>query len=519
MVMVDLSTRLERWADHRADAVAIGFEGRTWTYRELASATVGTASALSTQLDVLPGDRVAYCGLNRPELLIALFACARLGAIFVPLNWRLTPHELSITLADADARVLIGDEDLVAAIDARRAQLPALRDVVNVDAMFNGVDMAVTAGPGPRGRLEDPVLIVYTSGTTGRPKGAVLTQAALAANAINATHFQDLTSADHALTVIPMFHVGGLNIQTVPLLLGGGRVTIHRRFDAAAWLADVEAVRPTLSVLVPATLQAVQRDRAWATVDLSSLRLIVTGSSAVPVPLIEAFHARGVPVAQMYGSTETAPIAVHQRADTAMRFLGSTGVAATLCELRIVDGDDDDVTVGSPGEVLVRGDNLFSGYWRAPAATAASELIDGDGCRWFRTGDIGYIDGDGQLVISDRKKDMIISGGENIYPAEIELALADCPGVVEAAVVGQPDDRWGEVPVAVIVTEASAHVDVAAVQAWLVDRLAPFKRPRTIVFVDSLPRNAMGKVLKHEVKVRLAAINERDSTSTTRHGR
>ena len=506
--MADLSTRLERWADHRADTVAIGFESRTWTYRELVAAVARTAGSLRARFDVQRGDRVAYCGLNRPELLITLFACARLGVIFVPLNWRLTPHELSITLADADASVLIGDEDLVAAIDARRAELPALRHLVNVDAIFNGVDVAAAAGPEPRGRLEDPVLIVYTSGTTGRPKGAVLTQAALAANAINATHFQDLTSADHALTVIPMFHVGGLNIQTVPLLLGGGRVTIHRRFDAAAWLADVEALRPTLSVLVPATLQAVQRDPAWATTDLSSLRLIVTGSSAVPVPLIEAFHARGVPVAQMYGSTETAPIAVHQRADTAMRFVGSTGVAASLCELRIADGDDGEVAVGSPGEVLVRGDNIFSGYWRAPEATAASQLIDGDGRRWFRTGDIGYIDGDGQLVISDRKKDMIISGGENIYPAEIELALADCPGVVEAAVVGHPDERWGEVPIAVIVAGTDIATDEVAVRTWLAARLAAFKLPRTIVFVDALPRNAMGKVLKHDLRARLAAARD-----------
>ena len=499
--MVDLSSRLDRWAGHRPDALAITFEGQTLRYGELASSVARTAGALRTRLDVRRGDRVAYCGLNRPELVITLFACARLGAIFVPLNWRLTPHEVSIALADAEASVLIGDDDYIAAIDERRAELPSLQHLVSVDhAVAEAADADVAA---PVGRLDDPLLIVYTSGTTGRPKGAVLTQAALAANAVNASHFQDLTSNDHALTVIPMFHVGGLNIQTVPLLLGGGRVTIHRRFDPGAWLADIESHQPTLSVLVPATMQAVQRHPSWAETDLSSLRLVVTGSSTVPIPLIEAFHARGVPVAQMYGCTETAPIAAHQRADTAMHFVGSTGVPASLCELRIVDGNDGDVAPGTAGEVLVSGDNLFAGYWRAPAATAASELIDDDGRRWFRSGDIGYIDGDGQLVISDRKKDMIISGGENIYPAELELAMADCPGVVEVAVVGQSDERWGEVPVAVVVADLSTDVDEATVRTWLTDRLAPFKLPRTIVFVDALPRNAMGKVLKHEVKANL----------------
>ena len=522
-VMADLSTRLDRWAGHRPDAPAIGFEGRTWNYAGLAMSVARIAGMLRNRFGVERGERVAYCGTNRPELVIALFACARLGAIFVPLNWRLTPYELSITLADADASVLIGDEELLTAIDARRADLPVLRHIVGVDdSLFSDAD-AGAAPCDPAGGLDDPLLIVYTSGTTGHPKGAVLTQAALAANAVNATHFQDLTSADHALTVIPMFHVGGLNIQTVPLLLGGGRVTLHRRFDPAVWLADVEAERPTLSVLVPATMQAVQRHPSWSTTDLSSLRLVVTGSSAVPAPLIEAFHARGVPVAQMYGSTETAPIAVHQRADTAMRFVGSTGVAASLCELRIIDDDDRAVAQGVPGEILVRGPNLVAGYWRAPEATTASLLFDADGTAgdgtagderdgsghgdrrpWFRTGDIGYVDADGQLVISDRKKDMIISGGENVYPAEIEQALAGCPGVAEVAVVGQLDHRWGEVPVAVIVASDDSALDETVVRTWLTDRLAPFKMPRAVVFVDELPRNAMGKVLKHEVKARLA---------------
>jgi fatty-acyl-CoA synthase len=235
----------------------------------------------------------------------------------------------------------------------------------------------------------------------------------------------------------------------------------------------------------------------WGSTDLSSLRSITTGSSMVPAALIEAFHARGVPVCQVYGLTESSPIAVHQRPADALTHIGSTGVEAKLTDLRIVDADGRDVADGASGELLLRGPNLFDGYWGNPAATAAA--LDADG--WFRTGDVGRREADGHVTILDRTKDMIISGGENVYPAEIEQVLSSCAAVADVAVVGAPDDRWGEVPVAIVV--AHGHADEEAVRAHCAARLARFKQPQRVVFVESLPRNAMGKVLKHELRAQL----------------
>jgi fatty-acyl-CoA synthase len=301
--------------------------------------------------------------------------------------------------------------------------------------------------------------------------------------------------------VIPLFHVGGLNFQTTPALLAGATVTLHPRFEPAAWLSDVARLRPTTSVLVPATMQAVIADSAWPTADLSSLRMLVTGSAVVPPRLIEAFHARGVPVCQVYGLTETGPIAVHQRPEDALTHLGSTGLEAALTEARIVDADDRDVEGGRSGELLLRGPNVFRAYWRN--ATATESAFDNAG--WFRTGDVGHRLPDGHIVIDDRVKDMVISGGENVYPAEVEQVLSTSPELQEVAVVGAPDERWGEVLVAVAVRVPGSAVSEADVLALCDGRLARFKQPRRVVFVDQLPRNAMGKVLKHELRAGLVA--------------
>jgi len=417
---------------------------------------------------------VAWLGYNDPEMLALLFALARLGGILVPLNWRLTAAEHRSILADCKPRWLVAGAGFEQHATGLGVPRPAL------DAA-HGRPLEGTDG--------DDLLVVYTSGTTGTPKGAVLTQAALLWNAYNGIHAHDLQQSDRVLTCLPMFHVGGLNIQTVPALLAGAAVTLHSRFEPGAWLAEVARGRSTLSLLVPAAMQAVIAHPAWAAADLSSLRLLNSGSMVVPESLIRAFHARGVPVGQVYGCTETAPIATVLLREDAARKLGSAGKAAPHCEVRLVDG-----------EIQVRGPNLMRGYWRDPAASAAA-FEDG----WFRTGDLARVDDEGYYWIMGRSKDVIISGGENIYPAELENVLADCPAIAEAAVVGIGDARWGEAACACVVPRAGASLDEAAVLALFRDRLAKFKHPRRVVFLDSLPKNALGKVQKPELRRRLEA--------------
>jgi fatty-acyl-CoA synthase len=492
---VDLSARVDRWARREPSRVALRFGDHVISYGAFAEQIDQRARVLAERFGIGRAMRVAVAAPNQPDTLVTLFACARLGAIMVPLNIRLSGVELAYCINDCGATLVIATDELAALLPH-----DALPDVHAVVAPDHELWRAQAQPIEPVGGENDPLLIIYTSGTTGTPKGAVLSQRALSANAVNAVQFHDMTANDVVLTAAPLFHVGGLNIQTTPALLGGATVIVHPRFDPGSWLRDVVAWRPTLSVLVPAMMKAVIEHEQWERSDLSSLRSITTGSSIVPHGLIHVFHARGVPVCQVYGLTETCPIAVHQRPSDALLRVGVTGQEAALTELRIVDSDGRNVVHGEPGEVLLRGPNLFDGYWNNASATADAVDVDG----WFRSGDIGRRDEHGDLVILDRSKDMIISGGENIYPAEIEQVLAACPGVAEVAVIGEPDERWGEVAVAVIVRSSSAPtLDDAAVLAYAHNRLARYKQPRRFVFIDSLPRNVMGKVLKHELRQQL----------------
>jgi fatty-acyl-CoA synthase len=490
---MDLSSWLERRADFAPDRTAIHFEGSDHSWAALARQMRQLAGALDA-LGIERGDRVAHLGYNSPLFLVLLFACARLGAMLVPLNWRLATPEHRVVIADAEPKLLVHDAGFAAA-----ARLGVAR-TLSLDELAAAMAAADACEADPASSYAAPLLIVYTSGTTGRPKGAVLTQEALLLNAVNSTVMHDLTSADHVLTTLPMFHVGGLNIQTLPALHAGASVTLHARFDVDATLAAIAERRPSLAVLVPAQLAALIGHPAWAETDLSCLRAITTGSSIVPTPLIEAIHARGVPVIQVYGSTETAPIAIYQTPRDAFLSVGSCGKPALHCAARIVDGEGKDVPRGGRGEILIRGPNVMTGYWRNPEASAAA-LRDG----WFHTGDVGHVDERGDYFIDERKHDVIISGGENIYPAEVEAILLAEPRIAEAAVVARPDPRWGEVPVAVIVLRPGAEMAAPEVLALFRERIARFKQPRDVVFAAALPKNALGKVLRYELRRQVAA--------------
>jgi fatty-acyl-CoA synthase len=492
---VDLCSLIERNAAFAPNKPALHFEGETLSYAALVERIAQTARALKSELGVGSGDRVAILSLNRPDYLVLLYACARLGAMLVPLNWRLAVAEQLFILSHADAKVLVLEQALAAVLPELETRQPEM-SVVGFDFIPpRGVAFDTLLGRGrgdsrnPHTDLSSPLLIVYTSGTTGRPKGAVLRQEAVFWNGVMSQHMHGLTSDDHVLTVLPFFHVGGLNIQTTPALHHGATITIHSRFTPDAALASFARDRPTLTVLVPAIIQAVTEHPAWPATDLSCLKAISTGSTIVPQPLIDRFVARGVPVLQVYGSTETCPVAIYTRLGGDLSREGSTGLPGLCCEAAIIDDHGNELPPDVTGEIAVRGPNVFFEYWGDEAATRGA-LHDG----WYRSGDIGRRDTDGFFWVHDRKKNLIISGGENIYPAEVERVLLEHPDVAECGVIGRPDPRWDEIPVAYVIRRRGCSVAADGLKAHVQSQLARFKVPREFVFVEDLPRTALGKV-------------------------
>ena len=460
---------------------------------------------LQVTYDLKSGQRVAWLGLNHELQLVTLVACARLGLIFMPLNFRLAVAELKMVLQDAKPSILIHDELHANAVVSLAIDVPQSCHLESLIETASAKNLALPA-------VDDcaDVLLVYTSGTTGLPKGAVHTQAGLLANAKASDEAHAFKPIDIVLSTLPMFHVGGLCIQTLPALLAGVSVHLQPRFDALAWLKSVSqgelVQRPTLSLLVPATMRAVLDHAEWPSVDLQSLRGIMAGSSTLPEAYLEKFHQRGVPVGQIYGTTETGPVSVILKFQDAVQRIGFAGWPHANLELQIRDSEEQVVKSGVTGEVCVRGANVMRGYWLAASQAAGEGLKDG----WFHTGDMGYLDANGCLQIVGRNKDMIISGGENIYPAEIENALATFPGLLECAVVGLPDERWGEVPVLALVRALTAEgrqLSETAVKAHLEAKIARFKLPRRVVFREELPKSALGKVQKPILQQQLMALD------------
>ena len=491
---MNLSRIIEHWALMAPARTAFHFEGDDLSYARLWQRVMAATAHLQAA-GVTPGERVAFLGLNHPDFIALLMACARLGAIVVPLNFRLAVPELAELLAHTEPRFLMVDRAMQAlGEDCAKAAAVAVRpfEALCTDAPGNP---SLRRWPDMPGGDADDVLIVSTSGTTGRPKGALHTQANLLWNIQSAIASQDLTHHDHLLLNLPMFHVGGLCIQTLPLLSLGATITLHARVDPARWLADCAARQPSISLLVPAVMKSVIEHVDFADTDLSSLTRINCGSSVVPHSLIHAIHARGIPVIQVYGATETGPVSIALRAEDAMRHVGSCGKVALHVEAKLMAGGVE-VERGATGEVWLRGNNVVRGYWR----DADNPAFEGG---WFKTGDLARQDDEGFFHIVGRSKDMIISGGENIYPAELENLLADCPELAESAVVGMADEKWGEVAVAVVVRKPGAEIDEEAVLALFNGRIAKYKHPRRVVFVQELPKTALGKVQKAALKVDL----------------
>jgi len=455
---------------------------------------------LQASWGVQRGERVAWLGFNHELQLVTLVACARLGAVFVPLNFRLAVPELQQVMDDAQPHLLVHDTSH--AQTAQALQCPGLQRTHH-DRL---IDTAAPRDlPLPTVHGDEALLLVYTSGTTGRAKGAVHTHAALMANARASAWAHGFVPGDKILSTLPMFHVGGLCIQTLPALLAGCEVVLHPRFDPTAWLDEMDSSRPTLSLLVPATMRALFEHPRWTDTSLACLRGIMTGSSTVPLAYLHTLHARGVPVGQVYGTTETGPLSIVLRLPDAVARVGASGWPQPEAQVKLIDTQGQEVGVGATGEVCIRAANLMRGYWHAQGMVGLG-LQDG----WFHSGDLGQRAEDGCITIVGRSKDMIISGGENIYPAEIENLLVTLPGVAECAVVGLPDARWGEVPVAALVRTPDAagqslHTD--GVISHLQERIARFKLPRRVVFVESLPKSALGKVQKPLLQAELIRTN------------
>lgn len=462
---------------HEAGAPALHFEGRWRSYGDLRQAAQRAAQVAWHAWGVRPGDRVAWLGGNHPAQLELLFGLARIGAVLLPLNFRLAFAEWQRLVADCRPAHLVHDADRAQAAQdlARACGIAAHR--------LSALAQADLPPAPDHARPDAPALLVYTSGTSGGPKAAVHTQANLLANMRIAAEVQEMRAGDTVLTVLPMFHVGGLCIQTLPALHAGARVILHPRFHAGEALACIAAERPTLTLQVPATMKALLEHPRWGATDLSCLRAVWAGSSLLPAPLVEAFHGRGVPVCNVYGATETGPFSIALPPQHAMDHVGSCGWPAPGVEARLGPPR------GDAAELLLRGPNIVQRYWPdLPACNA-------DG--WFATGDLAQQAADGCWRIVGRARDLIISGGENIHPAEIEHALALHPAVDECAAFALPDANWGELAAVAVVLVAGASASEDELRAHLQQRLARFKIPRRWFFRAALPRTALGKVQRH----------------------
>jgi acyl-CoA synthetase (AMP-forming)/AMP-acid ligase II len=504
-VIAGIGHWITRRAFYSGDHIAIVDGQRRISYAEFDRRTDKLASALRHR-GLRQGDRVATLQYNSAEFLELLFAAAKLGAIFLPINYRLAAPEIAYLLADSGADVFVWSDSLSQlARDALRGEgvrvrlgvtvggTPSAHDVEYETLLESGESRAL----GMRVAGSDVAMLMYTSGTTGRPKGVMLTHDNLMWNAFNYLNAsRPLRATDRTVTVAPMFHIGALGVPTLPLLYVGGTATVLPSFDAAPTLAAMADERVTVQFLLPVMWTALMAVPGFETYDLTSLELAVTGGSPCPLPVLEYFQDKGVPFQEGFGMTETAPGATLLDADRIAEKRGSVGRPLFYTQIRIVDENDREVPSGEVGELVVRGPNVFAGYWGLPESTA--EAFRGG---WFHTGDLGRVDDEGFITLVDRKKDMIISGGENVYPIEVEQVLWRHHAVREVAVVGVPHSKWGETPIAVVAVEDGAGVGSDELIAFARERLAHFKCPTRVEYVAELPRNATGKVLKRELRV------------------
>jgi fatty-acyl-CoA synthase len=473
---------------------------RRLSYREL-NRRVNRLSHALLGMDLRNGERMAILSYNRLEFLEGIMAAAKLGLTLVPLNWRLTAAELAFILNDSGAETLLFDAGLLELAEDVSGRTPLKQFIAFGDKELprsRPYEALIAGQPetepeiDPVPDLDTPHIIMYTAGTTGKPKGAVLSQGASFWNALNLNLAMDLTSGDRNLLVLPMFHIGGIGLFTLPMIYDGGTVVIQRTFDPTKTLSLLQEEKITLFFGVPAIFLALVQHPEFKAEAFKSVRVVMSGGAPLPVSLVEQYHRAGIVLQQGFGMSEAAPSISALDKAMALKKAGSIGRAVMHLQARVVDDNLQTLPAGSVGELIIRGPNLMQGYWNRPEATA--EAFSGG---WFHTGDLARMDGEGYLYIVERKKDMYISGGENVYPAEVENLIYELPQVAEAAVIGIRDEKWGEVGCAVVVVKEGRSVTADEIIDHLKGSLAKYKIPKRIVFIERLPRNAAGKVLKN----------------------
>lgn len=506
---------LIRQAQYFPESIALDYEDQIWTYAELVRDIEAWAKVLEGR-GVRPGDRVAFLGMNSSSFVISMFASWWIGAIFTPLNYRLVSQEVLDLLDQAAPRLLIVEPSHRETVD-HISYLPELNDV---ELLLVDTDPAVPLDVEVRlpwfllsARLEkygtreapefvsavddDLAMIMFTSGTTGRPKGVELTHGNLWWNSVNVDSIVDTRRGDTNYTATPLFHIGALNALTIRAFVRGSKNVIRRQFDPAQALADIERHRANQAFMVPAMLKAMEAQPGFVAADLTSMRALICAGAPVPPVVIRSYLKKGIAVQQAWGLTETAPFATYLPTELTADKAGSCGLPMPFTQVRIVDPETlEHVTdPGSTGEMWVRGPNVTRGYWNNRLATEQS-FHEG----WFRSGDIGHTDDDGYLYIVDRLKDTVITGGENVYPAEVERVLMEMPGIRDIAIVGLPDEKWGEAVVAVATLDGTEEVTIDELREFAGRHLARYKIPKTLVVVDDLVRTPAGKLNKTEIR-------------------
>jgi fatty-acyl-CoA synthase len=511
--VVDITAKRAALTPHRI-AFEDAITGRTLTYAALEDRAARAATSFA-ELGVGRDDRVAILCRNRIEFFEIMFACAKLGAILVPLNWRAPSGELAPLLDDCMPKLLAyGREDAAVAAALYRPDLIFVAlDQYGPPASSPAGASSSDAGAGRRGAggpyyyeallnehsplvseqrwLADAIWsLLYTSGTTGLPKAVIQTFQMAAVNAFHATQAFGVRGADRTANFLPLFHTAGIHLLAMPTLIAGGTVRVLPSFDAERVLAMAPALDTFFGV--PAIYQQLAQSDAFEHADLANVRAWGCGGAPLPDALVERFAAKGVRVCNGYGMTETGPTAFVAAPEYALSKIGSVGKPQILLEARIVNDNGADVAEGETGEIWMRGAGLTPGYWRRPEENARTFTTDG----WLKSGDIGRRDADGCYYVAGRIKEMYISGGENVYPAEIENTLAHHPDIIEAAIIGVPDARWGEVGCAFVVLRGDKVLDAVALTLFCRDRIAAYKVPARFIAVAELPRNASGKVQK-----------------------
>ena len=479
-----------RWGRYTPDRPAVSWDATTWSWGQLEARVARTARWLVDDLGLEPGERLAVLAHNHPCFFELMFACLRAGVVLAPLNFRLAPAELDALLSLCNARVLLVDRANrpIAAAMAHplAAQALALEDLEAEPQADVGLPTRRVLAPLG---MEDPALLLFTSGTTGLPKAAVLPVRQLFYNAVNTQLAFELTAQDATVLYTPLFHTGAINVLAMPLFQSGGHVVIHEAFDAGRVLAEVQQRGISAIFGVPTTFEMLAAHPDFGALDLSSVRLCLCGGAPLTVALIRRYQARDIVLTQGFGMTEVGPNCFFLPPHEALARAGSVGRPIHYSQARVVV-DGREAEDGEVGELWLSGPHVCLGYHDDPDATVAS-LQDG----WFRTGDLVKRDSDGFFTVAGRMKEMFISGGENVYPAEVEVVLGAHPAVAECAVVGMPDSRWGEVGCAFVVPR-NGGFEPTHLKAWLRERLAPYKVPKAIVSLEDLPRNASGKASK-----------------------